>query len=165
MNKEEQVLAAFRDLFNKRSWLNKTRMESALKGHKPSEVHCIEYIGTHTDANVTRLADSLYMTRGAISKITQKLLHKGLIESYRKPENQKEIYFRLTEEGQDVWSIHDELHREFRDRDRPVFEHVTDEQYEGMLRFMAQYSRHLDEEIKHQGLARKGGAEAEGEDV
>lgn len=161
MNKEEQVLEAFKDLFNKRSWLNKTKMESSLKGHKPSEVHCIEYIGNHTDANVTRLAESLYMTRGAISKITQKLLHKGLIESYRKPENQKEIYFRLTGEGQEVWRIHDELHREFRDRDRPVFEQVTEEQYDSMLDFMEKYSRHLDEAIKQQGLARKAGADAE----
>lgn len=161
MNKEEQVLTAFRDLFNKRSWLNKTRMEASLKGHKPSEVHCIEYIGTHADANVTRLAESLYMTRGAISKITQKLLHKGLITSYQKPENQKEIYFRLTDEGQTVWKIHDELHREFRERDHPVFEQVTDDQYDSMLRFMEQYSRHLDQEIRKQGLASKTEAEAE----
>ena len=35
------------------------------------------------------------MTRGAISKITKKLIKKGIIESYQKPDNKKEIYFRL----------------------------------------------------------------------
>ncbi|QUL57406.1 MarR family transcriptional regulator [Paenibacillus tritici] len=152
MNKEEQVLTAFRDLFNKLSWLNKAKMESSLKGNKPSEVHCIEYIGRNADSNVTRLAESLYMTRGAISKITQKLLHKGLIESYRKPGNHKEIYFRLTAEGQSIYDIHDKLHREFRERDRPVFEQVTASQYDSMISFMEKYSRHLDEEIKRQEL-------------
>ncbi|MEK4043232.1 MarR family transcriptional regulator [Paenibacillus sp. FSL H8-0048] len=152
MNKEEQVLTAFRELFNKMNWLNKSKMEISLKGNKPSEVHCIEYIGTHADANVTRLAEALYMTRGAISKITRKLLHKGLIESYQKPDNQKEIYFRLTVKGGAVYQIHDELHREFRERDRPVFEQVTDSQYAGMLSFMEKYNRHLDEEIKKQEL-------------
>lgn len=152
MNKEEQVLTAFRELFNKMSWLNKSKMEISLKGNKPSEVHCIEYIGRHVDANVTKLAEALYMTRGAISKITRKLLHKGLIESYQKPDNQKEIYFRLTGQGIAVYQIHDELHQEFRERDRAVFEQVTDSQYAGMLSFMEKYNRHLDEEIKKQEL-------------
>lgn len=44
MNKQELVVMEFRDLFNKMVWLNKSKMEDRLKGHKPSEVHCIEYI-------------------------------------------------------------------------------------------------------------------------
>lgn len=49
-----------------------------------------------------------------------------------------------------VYQIHDDLHREFRERDRPVFEQVTDSQYAGMLSFMEKYNKHLDEEIKKQ---------------
>lgn len=99
MNKEEQVIVGFRDLFNKMVWLNKDKMEDSLKGYKPSEVHCIEYIERNADSNVTKLAESLYMTTGAISKITKKLIKKGIIESYQKLDNKKEVYFRLTEEG------------------------------------------------------------------
>lgn len=44
MNKEEQIIMGFRDLYNKMVWLNKDKMEESLKGHTPSEVHCIEYI-------------------------------------------------------------------------------------------------------------------------
>ncbi|WP_310550193.1 MarR family transcriptional regulator [Paenibacillus glufosinatiresistens] len=151
MDKKEQVMTGFRDLFNKMVWLNKTKMEIQLEGHKPSEVHCIEFIGRQADSNVTRLAESLYMTSGAISKITKKLLQKGLIESYRKPDNKKEIYFRLTRQGEEVYRIHEELHREFRERDQAVFEEVTEEQFDGMLRFIEKYSSHLDAEIKKQG--------------
>lgn len=78
MNKEEQVIMGFRDLFNKLVWLNKDKMENSLKGYKPSEVHCIEYIERNVDSNVTKLAESFYMTRGAISKITKQLLKKAL---------------------------------------------------------------------------------------
>ncbi len=152
MNKEEQVKMDFRDLFNKMAWLNKTKMEVSLKGYKPSEVHCIESIGRNVDSNVTKLAESLYMTRGAISKITKKLTEKGLIESYQKPDNKKEIYFRLTEQGEVINRIHEELHKEFQERDKAVFEHVTEEQLDSMLNFMEKYSRHLDEEIKKQGI-------------
>ncbi|AIQ63026.1 MarR family transcriptional regulator [Paenibacillus stellifer] len=155
MNKEDQVISGFRDLFNKMVWLNKIKMEDSLKGHKPSEVHCIEYIGRNADSNVTKLAESFYMTRSAISKITKKLMEKGLIESYQKPDNKKEIYFRLTEQGEVVNKVHEELHKEFQERDKAVFEQVTEEQFDSMLRFMDRYSRHLDAEIKKQGLDAK----------
>ncbi len=152
MNKEEQVIMGFRDLFNKMAWLNKVKMEDSLKGYKSSEVHCIEYIGRNVDSNVTKLAESFYMTLGAISKLTKKLIKKGIIESYQKPDNKKEIYFRLTEQGQVIYKVHEELHKEFQDRDKAVFEQVTEEQFDSMLSFVEKYIKHLDAEIKKQGI-------------
>lgn len=152
MNREEQVDMGFRALLNKKVFLNKFKMEERLKGYKSSEVHCIEYIGKNADSNVTKLAESFYMTRGAISKITKKLMEKGLIESYQKDGNQKEIYFKLTAQGESINKIHDELHNEFQERDKAVFEEITEEEYDAMLSFVEKYNRHLDEEIKNQGV-------------
>ncbi|MEK4434495.1 MarR family transcriptional regulator [Paenibacillus sp. FSL K6-2862] len=152
MNKQELVVMEFRDLFNKMVWLNKSKMEDRLKGHKPSEVHCIEYIEKNVDPNVTKLAESLYMTKGAISKLTKKLMEKGLIECYQKSENKKEIYFRLTEQGKEIYNIHEDLHQEFQERDKDIFEQVTEEQFESMRSFMKKYSQHLDAEIKKLGI-------------
>jgi DNA-binding MarR family transcriptional regulator len=152
MNKEEQVIMGFRDLLNKMVMLNKFKMEDSLKGYKSSEVHCIEYIGRNVDSNVTKLGESFYMTRGAISKITKKLIEKGIIESYQKPENKKEIYFRLTSQGKVIYKIHEELHKEFQERDKAVFEQITDEQFDSMLSFAEKYSSHLDAEIKKLGV-------------
>ena len=148
VDKKEQALQRFKEVFNKRAWLNKTKMENQLSEYKPSEVHCIEYIGENQEANVTKMARSLYMTRGAISKITKKLLKKGAIESYQKADNKKEIYFRLTEKGQKTFDIHERLHKEFEARDQAVFNDVTDEQYDVMVRFLDKYNAHLDKEIR-----------------
>ena len=152
MNKEELVMMNFRELFNKMAWLNKFKMEESFKGYKSSEVHYIECIGRYVDSNVTKLAESLYMTRGAISKMTKKLIEKGVIESYQKSDNKKEIYFRLTKEGQRIYDIHEKLHREFQERDKVVFDQVTEEQFNSMLSFVEKYSKHLDVEIKKLGL-------------
>ena len=57
MNKEEQVMMGFREVFNKMVLLNKSKMEDRLKDYKSSEVHFIEHIGRHADANVTKLAE------------------------------------------------------------------------------------------------------------
>ncbi|MEI4600425.1 MarR family transcriptional regulator [Bacillus cereus] len=152
MNKEEQVMNGFRELYNKLVWLNKDKMEEGLKGFKSSEVHCIEYIENNVDSNVTQLAEAFYVTRGAISRMTKKLIQKGLIESYQKSENKKEIYFRLTEEGKEIYKIHEDLHKEFQERDKAVFEQVTEEEFNSIISFVEKYSRHLDAEIKKQGI-------------
>lgn len=99
MNKEEQVMNGFRELYNKLVWLNKDKMEEGLKGFKSSEVHCIEYIENNTDSNVTQLAEAFYVTRGAISRMTKKLINKGLIESYQKSENKKKSILSLLNKG------------------------------------------------------------------
>lgn len=155
MNKEEQVITLFWDLFNKMIWLNEFKMKESLKGYKPSEIHCVEYIGSNADSNVTKLAESFYVTRGAISKLTKKLIEKDLIESYQKLDNKKEIYFRLTKQGEDIYKMHEELHKEFSKRDECVFEQLTEEQFVSMIRFTQTYSRHLDEEIKKLGVDKK----------
>lgn len=152
MRKEEQVIGGFRDLLNKMICLNKIKMGEALKDYKSSEVHCIEYIGGNTDSNVTKLAEAFYMTRSAISKLTKKMIAKGYIESYQKPDNKKEIYFGLTSQGKEIYMIHQKLHKEFQERDKAVFEQVTEEDFEIMLDFVEKYSKHLDIEMKKQGI-------------
>ncbi|EFI84745.1 MarR family transcriptional regulator [Listeria grayi] len=148
MSKQEEVMRNIRNVFNKMVWLNKIKMEASLKDYTSSEVHCIEFIGKSTDPNVTKLAEAFYMTRGAMSKLTKKLIQKGLIETYQNPENKKEIYYKLTTQGKAVFNIHEALHQEFQERDKAVFEQVTEEQWENMLLIMDRYSQHLDEEIK-----------------
>lgn len=79
-----------------------------------AEVHCIDRIGTIELANVTKIANEMEMTRGAISKICKRLLSKGLVESYQRPDNNKEIYYRLTARGQHVYNEHKKLHSQAR---------------------------------------------------
>ncbi|BCZ45714.1 MarR family transcriptional regulator [Clostridium gelidum] len=152
MKKEEQVMMGLRDLLNKMASLNKSKMKDSFKDYKSSEVHCIEYIGGNVDSNVTKLAESFYVTRGAISKLSRKLIEKGIIESYQKPDNKKEIYFRLTTQGEEINKIHKKLHKEFQERDKVVFEQITEEQFDSMIRFVEKYSKHLDSEIEKQGV-------------
>lgn len=51
------------------------------------------------------------MTKSAVSKITAKLLTKGLITRYQLHGNQKEVYFRLSRQGEAVFSIHEQQHQ------------------------------------------------------
>jgi DNA-binding MarR family transcriptional regulator len=152
MSKEEQAMMGLWEIFKKKMWLDSFKMKASLKGYNPSEIHCIAYIGEDEDTNVTKLAESFDMTRGAISKLTKKLVKKGLIESCQKPDNKKEVYFKLTEQGKAIYNIHEEMHRALKDRDQPFFEQVTEEQLDVILGFAKTYNTHLDAEIKKLGV-------------
>ncbi|HCE12623.1 MAG TPA: MarR family transcriptional regulator [Enterococcus sp.] len=147
---EEKIIRGFRDVYNKMAALNKQEMETALAGYTSTEVHLIEAIHDLPHPNVTQLAETLFLTRSAVTKLTQKLLKKAAITRYQSPENKKEILFALTEEGQSVYEIHRDLHQVFRERDQPIFATMDAQQKTALLDFLARYSDHLDQQSTHQ---------------
>ena len=143
MDKRQQLMSELMDLCNEIIWRNKPEVELALKDYKLSEIELIENISLIPNANVTKLAAASYMTRGAISKLTKKLIAKNIIESYQSVENKKEIYFRLTTHGKKINNIHQELHQSFLQRDEEVFKYMTDEEFDTIFRFIGRYRHHL----------------------
>ncbi|MDN6900589.1 MarR family winged helix-turn-helix transcriptional regulator [Oenococcus sicerae] len=143
-SKQQQLVADMADLFNKISAYNKPIMEQALPGLTLSEIEVLELMVTIEDANVTKLAERYYMTRGAISKITKKMQTKELIETYQYPDNKKEVYFKLTSKGIAVERKHRRLHEFFYQRDKQVFKHVSEKTVDDMLSFLETYSTYMD---------------------
>ncbi|MGE7759660.1 MarR family transcriptional regulator [Peribacillus sp. NPDC097895] len=143
MDKRQQLMSELMDLCNEIIWINKPELESTLNGYTLNEIELIENIALIASANVTKLAAASYMTRGAISKLTKKLIAKNIIESYQDAKNKKEIYFRLTTKGQKVNNVHQELHRSFLDRDKEIFKNMTDDEFDTIFRFIGRYRHHL----------------------
>lgn len=100
MEREELLMDALWKMFQRRWALDKTVWRQASEDLNPTELRCIEYVGNHANVNATRLAEAFFMTTGATSKLTKKLLAKGFLVRYQKEKNRKEVYFRLTEEGE-----------------------------------------------------------------
>lgn len=147
MNKEDLLLTNIKNVHDKIVYLNKPVMESRLEGYTSTEIHCIEAIENSAQPNVSQIAQTLFMTRGAISKLTKKLIKKDAISSYKNPDNKKEIYFKLTDKGREAFNTHEQLHKEFKQRDAQVFNAITDNQYEAMMTFLNHYNTHLEKEI------------------
>ncbi|WP_207941230.1 hypothetical protein DOK78_001252 [Enterococcus sp. DIV2402] len=143
MDRRQQLVSELMDLCHEITWLNKPVLEKALSDYTLSEIEMIEHIALIPYANVTKLAAASYMTRGAISKLAKKLIKQELIESYQQAENKKEIYFRLTKAGQEINQIHQELHQTFLERDKTVFQHMTDDEFDTVFRFIGRYRYHL----------------------
>jgi len=76
-----------------------------------SEIHVIDCIGKNQLPNATFISKELSMTKGAISKVTSKLLKKELIRGNHLENNKKEIYYTLTAQGKEVFKAHEILHK------------------------------------------------------
>lgn len=85
----------------------------------------IDAIGRLEPVNGITIADHHRIPKGTVSKITRRLLAKDLIQAESLPHNKKEIWFRLTPLGRELFQVH----------------RTFDEQMErGFIRFLQRYS-------------------------
>ncbi len=152
MSEIDQLLDDLRVVYNKMALLNGSKMKKELIGYTSSEVHWLEFIENTPDVNVTKLSEHFFMTRGAMSKATKKLIAKDAIYSLKKENNKKEIYFELTEEGKRVYLLHQKLHQEFKIRDQEIFANLSKEMLEEVDHFLKTYDKHLSAELKKNDL-------------
>ncbi|MFP3043624.1 MarR family transcriptional regulator [Treponema primitia] len=75
-----------------------------------SEVHLLEAINLHRGANAGELARRLGISNAAVSQVAKKLVKKALAETYRAEDNQKEVFFRLTDLGKKACAGHKKHH-------------------------------------------------------
>jgi DNA-binding MarR family transcriptional regulator len=65
----------------------------------PAEIHLIDRIGRAPGINVTRLAASLEVTKGAVSQAVGKLVKKGLVDKTEGAGSAREVCLGLTSRG------------------------------------------------------------------
>ena len=111
MKDREELLKEIALMLERQDMLSKLTENQCLDEYGYSETHCIDYIGRLELPNVTKVAEHMGMTRGAISKMTKKLLAKGLIEKDTLETNKKEVYFKLTDQGRLLFDEHAKRHQ------------------------------------------------------
>jgi len=75
-----------------------------------AEIHTIRAIGDNTGTNVTKLAESLGITKGAVSQTVNKLVRKNLVKKSHALDNAKEVLLELTDLGWTGYHNHEQFH-------------------------------------------------------
>lgn len=140
-----------KEIYEKEEVLGKLAFKGEYENYGVSEIHCIDLIGEMKDPNVTKISQGMNMTRGAISKISKKLLNANLIEKYKKPDNDKEIYFKLTELGEKLYKQHEIKHKKWEERNDIFFNNISKEDQEIVANFLMKFNNYLDEIIETEG--------------
>lgn len=113
-----------------------------------TEVHCLHWIGTLDHPNVTKVAHRMQMTRGAITKITRKLMGRAFIESFREPGNGKEIYFRLSGGGLALFEEHRQQHEQARKEKLALLQDFDPGEQAAILGFLEGVNLQLDTKLR-----------------
>lgn len=117
-----------------------------------ASIHLIDMIGSHPDMNMTELADSLGITKGAVSQMASTLEKKGLLKKTKTVGAGKNVMFVLTPEGEKAREGHEEYHEELlRQMDDLLddispdeldsFEQILDIMYNTMLEYAVPANR------------------------
>lgn len=144
----QEILDLFTELYEKQDILSKLTQSSSLQGYGYSVIHCLDAIGILDDPNVTKIAEHLKMTRGAISKITKKLITNNLITTYQSDNNKKEIYFKLTSAGERLFLDHQARHQKYIARDITFFEQQDTYKMEIVKEFLNEFNDYLNHQIE-----------------
>ena len=142
------LLNLFKEYGDKQEILSKLKEDQSLRGYNNSELHIIAAIGDLEQPNVTSLAEHMGMTRGGICKNIKKLTEAGLISSYQRDGNAKNIYYLLTDTGRKIYEKHAEAHDAWLARDMAFIESFSDKQLDQVTDFMKRYIEHIDQRIE-----------------
>jgi DNA-binding MarR family transcriptional regulator len=120
-----------------------------------TETHTITVVGDSRKINMTRLAEKMGVTKGAISQTVRKLVSKGLIIKSNPENNRKEINLKLSVNGQIVYKGQESFHRELfifaetlYDRALPSDRELVRRLFEAITSNMQQRVRALETEEK-----------------
>lgn len=141
------LMNLFVKYMEKQEILSKLTEDEKLHGYNYSEIHTIAAIGDLKEPNVTQIASYMNVTRGAISKITKKLLEQNLIESYQQEGNRQKIFFRLTKSGQFLHDEHEKRHNLWLKRDDDFIKQFSPETIEQIEKFMKEFNDYLEAQI------------------
>ncbi|NFL95379.1 MarR family transcriptional regulator [Clostridium botulinum] len=151
MDNINSIMEGFKEIYEKEEILGKIAFRGEYEKYGVSEIHCIDFIGKIENPNVTKISENMNMTRGAISKICKKLLNSKLIDKYKKPENDKEIYFKLTKSGEELYKCHEIKHNKWEERNNNFFKNVDREEQEIVASFLKKFNNFLDKIIESEG--------------
>lgn len=145
------LMNLFVKYMEKQEILSKLTENEKLHGYNYSEIHTIAAIGDLEKPNVTEIANYMNVTRGAISKITKKLLEQKLIEAYQIKSNRQKIFFKLTEAGQFLYDEHEKRHNLWLKRDNAFIKQFSPETVEQVEKFMKEFNDYLETQIEKLG--------------
>ena len=142
-----ELMNLFVKYMEKQEILSKLTENEKLHGYNYSEIHTIAAIGDLEEPNVTQIAHDMNVTRGAISKITKKLLEQNLIEAYQRDDNKQKLFFRLTKSGEFLYNEHEKRHNLWLERDNAFIEQFDSEVIEQVEKFMTAFNKYLETQI------------------
>jgi DNA-binding MarR family transcriptional regulator len=112
-----------------------------------TEIHTITMVGKNKRLNMTRLADIMGVTKGAISQTIRKLVNKNFILKSNTT-NKKEINLKLSEKGMVVYKGQESFQKELFTFAATLYEKAKPEDRELVKRLFIAISNNMESRVK-----------------
>ena len=112
-----------------------------------TEIHTISMVGKNREINMTRLADLMGVTRGAISQTIRKLVTKDLIVKSNTT-NKKEVNLKLSEKGMIVYKGQKSFQNEIFTFAGSLYEQADADDIELVSRLFSAISNNMQERVR-----------------
>jgi DNA-binding MarR family transcriptional regulator len=112
-----------------------------------TSIHVIACIGRHEPINNMAIAKKMNLSKANITKITAKLSEADLIKRLQLTDNKKEVYFRLTPKGKQVFELHEAVHKRKEQQFYLFLNSFTDQEQDVILTFLRALTARITEEL------------------
>ncbi|MGL5054529.1 MAG: winged helix DNA-binding protein [Fusobacteriaceae bacterium] len=137
------ILNLLEKIYEKQNELSLLYDAVLYKENSMSEIHTIDIIGKREKVNGVKISKELDMTRSSISKIILKLKKRKLVDSYQSETNKKEIYYKLTEKGNEIFLEHKKLHIKWEERELEFISSLDMDKKLIAEEFLTKYNEYL----------------------
>ena len=117
-----------------------------------SEIHFIEAIGLDGGYSASELSEKLGITNGAVTQVADKLLKKKLIEKYKKADNKKTVYFKLTNEGTVAYKNHEKFHAGFNKKLEAYLSSLSKKEFDAIAHLAELVDNNIPDLSSNEGL-------------
>jgi DNA-binding MarR family transcriptional regulator len=109
------------------------------------EIHMIDTIGKNSGINVTRLAEALGVTKGAVSQMVSKLVRRDYLLMTSREGIGNEVSLELTPKGRTAYSGHEKYHSV---TDQDLFKDIKNEELIILINILSKIEVHFDSSKK-----------------
>ncbi|WP_179134535.1 MarR family transcriptional regulator [Oceanobacillus timonensis] len=149
MDKKKEAIEALQQLIKEREAADRNRKaikfneEAVVSDWTLTQLHVVAVIKEKGQANNTTLAEQLNISKPAVTKAVKKLLENRMLEKIQQDGNKKEVYYMLTDSGDMLAAIHEELHEKAESRYLDIFNHFDDNELETLITFFKLVSKNI----------------------
>ena len=105
-----------------------------------SEIDMLVFLSLHSDITMTEIAESMGVTRGAVSQVIKKLVDKGLVIKTTDPQFRSRCILTLTDSGKDILRIQRDIQIDIDKRFIRLFEGMSEKDCRFVMSFMNKVS-------------------------
>jgi len=96
-----------------------------------------------SQSNNTFLAQQLKLSKPAVTKAINTLIEKDMVIAQKKKDNQKSIFYTLTDTGQQLAELHDRMHEIAIERYNQLLDSFSEDDLEVIAKFLNTWSNQL----------------------